>query len=170
MLGEPDQWSRGASQSRGALLFCTDKFSGVNRRLLLALALAAVCPLSGTGQRADSTPIPAALSAFFKPGTVLQDRNGDGAIDFVDARIVLAEQPSPAELAAASDIAARLGFETSAMNLPLSVARGFQPGDSPAIFVGAKSLAGSGATLAAISGGRPHAGRRRGPGDFPEPQ
>jgi hypothetical protein len=152
MLGEPDQWSRGASQSRGALLFCTDKFSGVNRRLLLALALAAVSPLSGAGQRADSTPIPAALSDFFKPGTVLQDRNGDGAIDFVDARIVLAEQPSPAELAAASDIAARLGFETSAMNLPLNVARGYQPGDGPTIFVGAKSLAGSGATLGAIGG------------------
>ena len=30
MLGEPGQWSRGASQSRDALLFCTDKFSGVN--------------------------------------------------------------------------------------------------------------------------------------------
>jgi hypothetical protein len=27
MLGEPDQWSRGASQSRDALLFCTDIFS-----------------------------------------------------------------------------------------------------------------------------------------------
>src|SRR5580704_1705903 len=152
MLGEPDQWSRGASQSRGALLFCTDKFSGVNRRLLLALALAALCPLSGAGQRADTTPVPAALSDFFKPGVVLQDRNGDGAIDFVDARLILAEQPSSVELAAASDIAARLGFETSALNLPLTVARGYQPADNPTIFVGAKSLAGSGVTLAAIGG------------------
>ncbi|HEX3646216.1 MAG TPA: M14 family metallopeptidase [Vicinamibacterales bacterium] len=124
----------------------------MNRRLLLALALAAVCPLSGAGQRADTTPAPAPLSDFFKPGVVLQDRNGDGAIDFVDARIVLAEQPSSAELAAASDIAARLGFETSAMNLPLTVERGFQPSDSPTIFVGTKSLAGSGVTLAAIGG------------------
>ena len=38
------------------------------------------------------------------------------------------------------------------MNLPVTVARGYQPGDSPTIFVGAKSLAGSGATLDAIGG------------------
>ena len=130
MLGEPGQWSRGASQSRGALLFCTDKFSPVNTRLLLlAIALAAVCPLSGAGQRRSrDAPAAAALSDFFKPGVTFQDRNGDGAIDFVDARIVLPEQPSSAELAAASDIAARLGYETSAMNLPVTVARGYQAG------------------------------------------
>jgi hypothetical protein len=126
----------------------------VNKRLLLlAITLAAVCPLSGAGQpRADATLAPIPLSDFFKTGIVFQDRNGDGAIDFVDARIVLPEQPSAGELAAASDVAARLGFETSAMNLPVAVARGFQPGDSPTIFVGAKSLAGSGATLDAIGG------------------
>ena len=138
---------------------CTDKFSGVNKRLLLlALALTAVCPLPGAGQRADPAPAPATLSDFFRTGVVLQDRNGDGAIDFVDARIVLPEQPSSAELAAASDIAARLGFETSAMNLPLAVARGYQPADTPTIFVGAKSLAGSGATLDAIGGAALKAG------------
>src|SRR5471030_1439453 len=139
MLGEPGQWSRGASQSRDALLFCTDKFSRVNTQLLLlALALAAVCPLSGAGQpRAEAPTIPIALSEFFKPGIVFQDRNGDGAIDFVDARIVLPEQPSSGEIAAASDVAARLGFETSAMTLPLTVARGdgaraFQASDTGA--------------------------------------
>ena len=92
------------------------------------------------------------LADFFKPGIVFQDRNGDGAIDFVDARIVLPEQPSASELATASDVAARLGYETSAMNLPVPVARGFQAGDGPTIFVGVKSLAGSGATLEAIGG------------------
>ena len=154
MLGEPDQWSRGASQSRGALLFCTDKFSGVNKRvLLLALAVALVCPLSGAGQQRTDVPAPAALSDFFKPGVVFQDRNGDGAIDFVDARIVLPEQPSAGEVAAASDIAARLGFETSAMNLPVPVGRGYDAAQAaPTIFIGAKSLAGSGVTLDAIGG------------------
>jgi hypothetical protein len=154
MLGEPGQWSRGASQSRGALLFCTDKFSGVNKRaLLFALAVAFVCPLSGAGQQRTDVPVPAALSDFFKPGVVFQDRNGDGAVDFVDALIVLPEQPSAGELAAASDIAARLGFETSAMNLPVPVASGFDAARSaPAIFIGAKSLARSGVTLDAIGG------------------
>src|SRR5712691_10349066 len=59
------------------------------------------------------------LSELFTPGVVFQDRNGDGAIDVVDARLVLSEQPSAGELAAASNIAARLGYETSAMNLPV---------------------------------------------------
>ena len=104
------------------------------------------------GRTAPLEVIPVALSDLFRPGVVFQDRNRDGAIDFVDARIVLPEQPSSAELAAASDVAARLGYETSAMNLPVPVARGFQPGDSPTIFVGVKSLAGSGATLDAIGG------------------
>ena len=154
MLGEPGQWSRGASQSRGALLFCTDKFSPVNKRvLLLAFAVASVFPLSGAGQQRTDGPVPAALSDFFKPGVVFQDRNGDGAVDFVDARIVLPEQPSAAELAAASDVAARLAFETSAMNLPVPVSRGFDAAQaSPTIFVGVKSLAGSGVTLDAIGG------------------
>ncbi|MGH9143675.1 MAG: hypothetical protein ACRD2I_21270, partial [Vicinamibacterales bacterium] len=105
------------------------------------------------GRTAPGDPAAASLSEIFKPGVVLQDRNGDGAIDFVDARIVLPGQPSSAEVAAASDIAARLGFETSAMNLPLPVARGFVAAPStPTIFVGAKSLAGSGVTLDAIGG------------------
>src|SRR4051812_28959180 len=161
MLGEPDQWSRGASQSRDALLFCTDKFSPVNTRLLLlAIALAALCPISGTGQqRAEATPSAAALADFFKPGFVFQDRNGDGAIDFVDARLVLAEQPSSGEIAAAGDIAARLGYETSAIDLPLTVRRKPDPAYAgPTIFVGAKSLAGSGATLDAIGGAALKAG------------
>ena len=69
---------------------CTDKFSSVNKRLLLlAMALMAVCPQPGAGQRAGPAPVPAAVSEFFRTGVVLQDRNGDGAIDFVDARIVL---------------------------------------------------------------------------------
>src|SRR4051812_2344221 len=159
MLGEPGQWSRGASQSRGALLFCTGKFCGVNKRLLLILALAAVCQSSGVGQqRRDAPPIPAALSDFFKPGLVFQDRNGDGAVDFVDARIVLPEQPSAGEVAAASDVAARLGYETSAMNLPLPVRRGdadkgANAGDAtPTIYIGARSLSASGTSLAAIGG------------------
>ena len=123
------------------------------RAILLTVVLATMCPLFGAGQpRAAAPPGTAALSDFFKPGIVLQDRNGDGAIDFVDARIVLPEQPSSGELAAASDVAARLGFETSAMNLPLTVSRGFRPADSPTIFVGAKSLSGSGVTLDAIGG------------------
>ena len=137
---------------------------------LLALGLAALCPLSGAGQRAAESPsTPAALSDFFKAGVVFQDRNADGVIDFVDARLAMPEHPTAGELAAAADVTARLGFETSAMNLPLvrlkpdttggDVARGFQPsGSGGAIFVGAKSLATSGVTVQSLGGGTLKAG------------
>ena len=71
------------------------------------------------GRTAPVETAAASLADVFKPGVALQDRNGDGAIDFVNARIVLPEQPDSSELAAASDIAARLGFETSAMDIPM---------------------------------------------------
>src|SRR4051812_17381897 len=59
------------------------------------------------------------LATLFAPGGILQDRNGDGVIDFVNAHIVLSQTPDAADVSAAADIAARLGFETMAMNLPL---------------------------------------------------
>src|SRR5882762_7682796 len=71
------------------------------------------------GRTAPADTAPLSLSELFSPGVVFQDRNGDGVVDFVDARIVLAEKPSAGELAAAADIAARLGYETTAMNLPV---------------------------------------------------
>src|SRR5206468_6289190 len=137
------------------------------------------------------------LSEFFKPGVVFQDRNGDGAVDFVNARIVLPENPTASELSAAADVAARLGFETSAMDLPVvrlmrdavrlkpdttgvpgaaastqtSVGSGFSrtaPTQSPvvsgfsrtapAIFIGARSLTGTGVTPSALGGATLRAG------------
>jgi hypothetical protein len=115
------------------------------KRLVLVLAFASLGGAAGRTQ--SSIASASALADFFKPGVVFQDRNNDGAVDFVNARIVLAENPTAGELAAAATVAARLGFETSAMNIPIARA-----GEAPAIFVGAKSLAGSGATADALGG------------------
>ena len=81
----------------------------------------AVCPLSGSGQRAPTRGAGnRALSDLFKPGVVFQDRNDDERDRFRRrAHRAAASSPSDGELAAAADVAARLGFETSAMNLPL---------------------------------------------------
>ena len=124
------------------------------RLFLIAIALAAMCPLSGAARLADAPPAPAALADFFKPGVIFQDRNNDGVIDFVDAQIRVSDHPTPAELSAAADVAARLGFETSAMNLPIIVPKPDTPIDSngSVIFIGAKSLAGSGVSADAIGG------------------
>jgi zinc carboxypeptidase len=150
-------------------------------RILLVVGIA--CASGAVGRTQSSASSSAALADFFKPGVVFQDRNGDDAIDFVNARIVLAENPTPGEVAAAADVAARLGFETSAMDLPLvrlkpdttvaqapnapEVASGFsRTSDSTvvsgfsrtSIFIGAKSLAGSGATADSLGAANLKAG------------
>jgi Zinc carboxypeptidase len=80
--------------------------------LLLLLTLFGAVPVHAQGSTAG-------LEGIFRPGALLEDRNGDGVIDFVNVRIRLAER-TPALVAAASDIAARLGFETMSMDLPLT--------------------------------------------------
>jgi len=67
---------------------------------------------TGTGNGPDITGI-------FTEGYILQDRNQDDVIDFVNVRIILRTSPSEAEVVCAANIAARLGYETSAMNLEL---------------------------------------------------
>jgi hypothetical protein len=91
------------------------------KRLVLACALFGVlviaprslAVLEGQGAAAD-------LLSIFNAGGMLQDRNGDGVVDFVSARLVLGAKPRAGDIAAAADVAARLGFETSAMDLPLT--------------------------------------------------
>src|SRR5881394_2444574 len=121
--------------------------------VLIAIVLAAAVGRTAPGDAVA----PAALGDLFKPGGALQDRNGDGAFDFVDARIVLADEPTAGELAAAADVAARLGYETSAMNLP--VPRGASADDAAfSIYIGAKALAQAGASADAIGVGALKAG------------
>ncbi|HEV8345925.1 MAG TPA: M14 family metallopeptidase [Vicinamibacterales bacterium] len=121
------------------------------KRLVIVLAVASLG--GAVGRTQSSVASAAALADFFKPGVVFQDRNNDGAVDFVNARIVMAQDPTSGELAAAATVAARLGFETSAMNIPVARA-----GEAPAVFVGAKSLVGSGTTADALGGARLKAG------------
>ncbi len=91
--------------------------------LLLVILIVAISwhgrdQVGATPQAAGSSP--AGLESVFEAGLLLEDRNGDTHIDFVSARLVLADGSDPAEIAAAADIAARLGFETSSMDLPLA--------------------------------------------------
>ncbi|HSR42030.1 MAG TPA: hypothetical protein VLL48_07660, partial [Longimicrobiales bacterium] len=59
------------------------------------------------------------LRALLDTGAVLQDRNGDGVVDFLAGRILVGPSASEAEVVAAANVAARLGFETSASDLAL---------------------------------------------------
>src|SRR5262245_61828958 len=121
--------------------------SAMTRLSILVIVLLS----TAVGYTQPAAPARPDISAFFKPGVVFQDRNGDGVVDFVDARVALAESPTAGELAAAADVAARLGFETSAMDLPvvrlkpdptkeMNVGSGFSRTYGATIFIGAKSL------------------------------
>ena len=70
----------------------------------------------------------------FATGWMVVDSNGDGIADFIAGKIVVPEQPSAAENAAAADLAARLGFASTGMTPPVVVNR--DPGSGPRIFVG----------------------------------
>ena len=99
--------------------------------LATSILIAGAVALGGSGSSAalgaggHSTAPPAAqgtaggIEAIFEPGFLLDDRNGDGHLDFVNAHLALPQAPSDAEVAAAADIAARLGFETASMDLPV---------------------------------------------------
>ncbi|MCJ7630274.1 MAG: hypothetical protein MUO50_18015, partial [Longimicrobiales bacterium] len=57
------------------------------------------------------------LRAVLDTGVVLQDRNGDRVVDDLELQILLSPQPTEAEVAAAANLAARFGYETSATDL-----------------------------------------------------
>jgi hypothetical protein len=63
---------------------------------------------------------PVDLATLFEIGSLIADRNGDGVPDYVNASLVLDEAATVAETAAAAEIAARLGFETMALDLPIA--------------------------------------------------
>jgi len=114
-------------------------------------------------------PVPASvpgLADTFALGRFVEDRSGDGWADSVSARLVLGQAPSASVVAAAADIAGRLGLETMAMNLPLSTAttgRAIVVGDAGLVeagvardTLGVGSLAaGEGAVVATMAAGAP---------------
>lgn len=108
-------------------------------------ALTAASPTLAQEDGAGTSP--AGLEGLFEIGRVFQDRNGDDFVDFVATGIILGEDRSDAELAAAIDVAARLGFETMAMNLPL--ARDI-PADGVGIVIGRSGLARLGLSVPAL--------------------
>ena len=86
------------------------------------------------------------LRTLLDTGVVIQDRNGDGVADFLHVRLLLPRASGEAEVTAAANVAARLGFETSATDLGL--AETVDPGatyDEPVILVGALAMEASGA-------------------------
>ena len=86
--------------------------------LITLLAAAAAVGFNGSAA-SDATSL-AGLGDLFNPAKgAVRDANGDGLADGVAARIIVPAKPAPEDVLAAANIAGRLGFETTAMDLPL---------------------------------------------------
>ena len=114
---------------------------GLSRLALASLAcvLVLASPSGASAQNAvDSVVPPSDVRDVFATGYILEDRNDDQVVDFVNVRIVLPATPGEAHVTAAANLVARLGYETSAMNLGLTEAgaSGSNRFDVPVILIG----------------------------------
>ena len=95
----------------------------MSRRLVFIAAAAAPALLSFAvrGPLHADARAPQSLTSLVAPQSLVRDTNGDGLADAVAARIVVPAAPSLADVEAATNLAARLGYETTALTLPLVV-------------------------------------------------
>lgn len=84
--------------------------------LWLALSLCAFSTPAGAAT-ADSPPGLTSLADVYDHG--LRDTNGDGLADSITARVIMPAAPSMQDVQAAANIAARLGYESTAASLPI---------------------------------------------------
>jgi len=72
----------------------------------------------------------------FATGWLVTDTNGDGIADFAPGKVVVGAGSTAEQNAAAADIAARIGFATTGLTLPIVVTAAEDRGDGPRIYVG----------------------------------
>src|SRR5882757_4387029 len=102
------------------------------------------------GQQAKpETPI----ENIFQLGLMAQDTNGDQIADAICGHVIVPKTSTAAENTAAANFAARLGYETSALTLPIVVTATDQtpkscPAEKANVWVGRGTLPGSAATIA----------------------
>src|ERR1700730_7671619 len=98
----------------------------------ISIATTLTCWLLSAGsvlygqQGKPETPI----ENVFQLGLMAQDTNDDQIADAICGHVIVPKSPSAAENTAAANFAARLGYETSALTLPLVVAATDQTGKS----------------------------------------
>ncbi|HYL73327.1 MAG TPA: M14 family zinc carboxypeptidase [Bryobacteraceae bacterium] len=110
------------------------------RVLKTAILLAACAGVFAFQRPAGSTASAAVIEDAFATGWMLADTNNDGLADFVNGKIVVPANPSAAENAAAADLAARVGFATTGLTLPIVVNASASGGGGPRIWIRPVSL------------------------------
>jgi len=110
-------------------------------------ALSLFAALSSIAQTATPQPTSATIiEDIFRIGLMVQDTNGDKIADALCGHVIVPKDPGVAENTAAANLAARLGYETSALTLPVVVNNAepsgkFCPATNTNIFVGRESVA-----------------------------
>ena len=115
--------------------------SRATRKLVAFFVALGLFSSVGTGHPTQmANVLPEGLASVFERGPILQDRNGDNQVDFVSARLILPDNPTSEDVAAAVAVAARLGLETSGLSFPLAFRSSDmndpQDGDPMAIVIG----------------------------------
>ena len=111
------------------------------RRALIVVLMAvptvwALAEIQQAAPPPSSVPVGAQLSDPFAVGWFVADTNGDGIADAVTGKIVLPENPTAAENAAAANLAARVAYSSTGLTLPLVVTPRGLSGDGPRVWVG----------------------------------
>ncbi len=107
---------------------------------------------------ADAAEKESFLENPWRMGALLQDTNGDKIVDAVCGHVIVPENPGTAENTAAANIAARIGYETSALSLPIVVqgapqaVKGCPAANAPNIWIGEAAVpAASAAAVRAVA-------------------
>ncbi|WP_433964543.1 hypothetical protein [Tunturiibacter gelidiferens] len=95
--------------------------------LLVTPALLSQLPAPQVPAVATSPEKTSLLEDPFRLGVILQDTNSDQIADIVCGHVIVSASPSAADNAAAANLAARLGYESSAFTLPLVIQGGPRP-------------------------------------------
>ncbi|HEY2017707.1 MAG TPA: M14 family zinc carboxypeptidase [Bryobacteraceae bacterium] len=110
--------------------------------LVLVLVLACAFAFQTQSETVDRLADPFATGTG--GSTMLSDSNGDGIADVISGKVVVPAKPTAAENAAAADVAARLGYGSTGLTLPVVVSAA-AAGNGPRIWVGKDAVPSSAA-------------------------
>ncbi len=112
------------------------------RRLFIIVTVLSLGAIVAARQQSTSAgadrPAATTLENAFAPGWMLTDTNGDAIPDAVRGRIVVPDDSTDVENAAAADLAARVAHGSTGLTLPLVVAtnQATEPAGQPRVWIG----------------------------------
>ncbi len=133
---------------------------GLSVSLLMVSALTAWALASGRPASQSTAPASQTAGAAsggrigdpFAAGWMLADTNGDGVVDAVTGKIVVPDNPTAAENAAAANFAARVAYGSTGLTPPLVVTASQAPSQGPIIWIGNAAPAAAVGDLRAAAG------------------